>query len=105
MLENLKPSQKIQVTVKQLPRREDAQQTIARLMRQDQDIKVGLKRTQRNRERNTIVRSRGKRPWAMRMKRTLVARVEEGATWNMHYFPQLRNDLASVEQFLDIKPA
>lgn len=105
MLENLKPSQNIQLTVKSVPRREDAQQTIARLMRQDDDIKAGLRRTQRNRERNTIVRSRGKRPWAMRIKRTLVARVEEGATWNMHYFPQLQNDLASVQQYLEIKPA
>lgn len=41
----------------------------------------------------------------MPQKRTLVARVEEGATWTMPYFPQFRNDLASVSEFLDIKPA
>ena len=105
MLENLKPSQNIQLTVTSVPRREDAQQTIARLMRQDDDIKAGLRRTQRNRERNTVVRSRGKRPWPVRIKRTMVARVEEGATWKMPYYPQLQHDLASVAKYLDIKPA
>lgn len=103
MFDNLKPAQPITVTVKSVPRREDARQTIARLMRQDPEVKAGLKRTQEHRRRNTVVRSRGKRPWAVRMKRTLVARVEEGATWTMPFFPQFRNDLASVADFLEIQ--
>ncbi len=103
MFDNLKPAQPITVTVKSVPRREDARQTIARLMRLDPDVKSGLKRTQEHRRRETVVRSRGKRPWPVRMKRTLVARVEEGATWSMPFFPQVQNDLASVSEFLEIK--
>lgn len=102
MFDNLKPAQAITVTVKSVPAREDARQTIARLMRQDPEVKGSLKRTQEHRRRNTVVRSRGKRPWAVRMKRTLVARVEKGASWKMHFFPQLRDDLASVADHLEI---
>lgn len=102
MFDNLKPAQPITVTVKSVPNREDARQTIARLMRQDPEVKAGLKRTQEYRRRHTVVRSRGKRPWPMRMKRTLVARVEEGASWTMHFFPQLRDDLASVSDHIEI---
>lgn len=105
MLDSLKPAQNIQVTITKIPRRQDSRQTIARLMRLDMDLKNGLRRAQRHRRKVTIVRTRGGRPWAMRMKRTLVAKVEQGATWTMPYFPQLRSDLASVAEFLEIKPA
>lgn len=104
MLDTLKPSQTINVTVKRVPRREDARQTIERLMRQDPEIKAGLKRTQEHRRKTTVVRSRGKRPWPVRMKRTRVATLKEGATWSMPYYVQLRDDIASVQEFLEISP-
>lgn len=105
MLDSLKPAQLIHLTVTKTPRREDDEQTIARLMRLDPDIKAGLRRTQRHRGRATPTKIRGGRVWTKRMKRTMVARVEPGATWSMAYIPQIRNDLASVAEFLTIKSA
>ena len=105
MLDSLTPAQNIQVTITKMPRRQDSRQTIARLMRQDDGLKAGLRRAQEHRRKMAVVRIRGGRPFKMPQKRTLVARVEEGATWTMPYFPQFRNDLASVSEFLDIKPA
>lgn len=105
MLADLKPAQKISVTIKSVPRRQDARQTIERLMRQDDEIKAGLRRTQRHRRKVTVVSIRAGRPWSNRLRRTLVAKVEVGANWTMPYFPQLAKDLENVADYLDIKPA
>lgn len=105
MLENIKPAQTITVTIKAVPGRRDARQTIARLMRQDDEIKAGLRRTQAYRRKNMLIRTRAGRPWTVRKRRTLVAKVEKGASWTMPYFPQLVRDIESVAQFLEIRPA
>jgi hypothetical protein len=105
MLSDLKPAQKINVTIKSVPRRQDARQTIARLMRQDDEIKAALRRTQSHRRRVTVVKTRAGRPWSNRLRRTLIAKVEAGNSWTMPYFPHLANDLNSVADYLEIKSA
>ena len=102
-IDSIKPGQNLTVTVTTAPRREDDLQTIARLMRQDPAIKKRLKGAQKHRGKTLVVRSRGKRPWAVRRRVAKVARVEQGASWTMPWVATLNNDLRSVEKFLDIK--
>lgn len=104
-LDNIKPGQRITLTVTGAPRRQDECQTIARLMRQDPEIRRRLKGAQEHRMRNVVVRSRGKRPWVVREKASRYARAEKGASWSMIYIPQVAADLRSVSKFLDVKPA
>lgn len=102
-IDSIKAGQTLTVTVTTEPRREDDRQTIARLMRQDPAIKKRLKGAQKHRLANLVVRSRGKRPWAVRRRVAKVARVEQGAVWTMPWIPNLASDLRSVEKFLEIK--
>ncbi len=103
MVDNLKAGQNIEVTITDAPRREADRKTIARLMRLDPDIKRALTKAQHHRMKTLVVRSRGKRPWAVRQKSARIARVENGASWKMTYFPHVANDFRSVEKFLSIK--
>lgn len=104
-LETLKPGQNIQVTVTKAPRTEDAVGTIERLMRQDPNVKRGLRKTHRRRMQNLNVYIRGNRDWTSREKCSKLVRVEQGATWTMTYVPHLAPDMKSVERFLSVKPA
>lgn len=101
---DFKPGQTIKCTVKRVPRG-DARDTIARLMRFDPAIKRSLKKAQNHRMRTLIVRSRGKRPWAVRRKAARHAVPSDGATWTMTWFPHVRPDFESVEQYLAVEAA
>lgn len=105
MLENIKPGQTIRCTVTSNVQREDDAQTIVRLMRQDPDIKRRLKKSQEYRMRNLYVRSRGKRPWAVRQTSGKGAHAVKGATWTMTYIPQLANDFRAVSDYLSVEAA
>ena len=105
MLENISPGQTIRCTVTRDVNREDDAQTIVRLMRQDPDIKRRLKKAQEHRMRTLIVRSRGKRPWAVRKKASKGALATEGSSWTMTYIPQLQNDINAVSDYLKIESA
>ena len=105
MLENVKPGQTIRCTVTRDVNRDADVKTISRLMRQDPDIKRRLKQTQEHRMRNLVVRSRGRRPWAVRQKATKAVRAARGQSWEMTYIPQLRDDILAVERYLDVQPA
>jgi hypothetical protein len=105
MLENVKPGQTIRCTVTRDVHRDADAKTICRLMRQDPDVKRRLKQTQEHRMQNLVVRSRGKRPWAVREKATKAVRAAKGQTWEMTYIPHLRDDMLAVERYLDVNPA
>ena len=103
MVDKLKAGQQIEVTIKEAPRREADRKTIARLMRFDPDIKRALTKAQNHRMKTLVVRSRGRRPWAVRVKSARIARVETGASWKMTYFPHVAPEFRSVEKFLTVK--
>jgi hypothetical protein len=105
MLENVKPGQKITVSVTSRPHREDKVQTIERLMRQDISARRALARAQRTRRRETPTKTRGGRRWFIRQHPAKVVRVEPGASWEMTYIPHLADDFRSVEKHLEVKPA
>lgn len=102
-MSTMQPGQTLRCAVTKTPRREAERKTIARLMRQDPEIKGALKRAQERRMRNLVVRSRGKRPWEVRRPAARYAIVEPGATWTMRWIPQLQGDLASVSNFIEIE--
>ncbi len=102
-IDSIKPGQILTFTVTTEPRREDDKQTIARLMRQDPAIMKRLKGAQKHRAKTLVVRSRGKRPWAVRRRVAKVARVEQGAEWSMPWTPLLAGDLRSIEKFVEFK--
>lgn len=105
MLDAIKPGQMIKCTVTKEPKREDLKQTISRLMRNDDDVKRRLKGAQEHRMKTLIVRSRGKRPWAVRQKSARYALPVEGATWTMKYFPHAAGDFRAVEPFVKVESA
>jgi len=103
MVDQFQPAQPVNVTIARVPQREDARQTIRRLMRLDPDIKRALRQAQSHRRRTTRVRTRSGRPWRVRQSAAQVARVEQGASWTMPFYPQIVDDLRSVEPYLEIK--
>ena len=105
MFDKIKPGQTLKCTVVKEPKREDARQTVTRLMRQDPDIKRQLKKAQEHRMRTLVVRSRGKRPWEVRRKASKLAIPHEGATWTMTYVPHARPDFENVAEFVKVEAA
>ena len=101
----MKPGQTLQCTITKAPRNDAGRKTIARLMRQDPSIKKALKRAQTRRMNELVIRSRGRRPWAVRERAARYAIVEEGQSWTMRWIPQLQSDLDSVAGYLEIKDA
>jgi hypothetical protein len=97
------PGDTVVATVKRTIRNEDEEQTVTRLMRQDPDIKRRLKAGQETRMGRLHVRSRGKRPWAVREKAAKVAVPVEGTTFRTPWLPVLRKDWESVGHLLDVK--
>ena len=105
MFESIKPGQTIRCTVVKEPRLQDDQQTVARLMRRDPTIKRQLTRAQSHRRRTLVVRSRGKRPWAVRRRTAKYAIPSLGATWTMRYTPEVAPDFRSISTYLKVEPA
>ena len=100
----MKPGQNLVCTVEKLPRTDDQESTIARLMRKDPNNKRALRRAQRMRRQRMIVYNRGNRDWVSREKSAVVVRVSKGASWTMPYSLDLANDLAVVQPFIKVRP-
>ncbi|GAB4547924.1 MAG: hypothetical protein Tsb0013_08120 [Phycisphaerales bacterium] len=105
MFDGIAPGDTIRCTVTKEPKREDARQTVARLMRFDPEIKRALKSAQEHRMRTLWVRSRGKRPWAVRRKAARHAIPSEGATWTMPFVAHVMNDFQAVSDFVKVEKA
>lgn len=99
-VDSLKPGQMVRLAIVSTPAREAGVKTLERLMRQDPDIKRGLKRASEQRMQRLIVRNRGGRPWEKRELSSKIVRVEPGAEWSMMFIPQLAGDLRSVAAHL-----
>lgn len=98
-----KPGQSLVCTIEKLPRTEDQESTLARLMRKDPANKRALRRAQRMRRQRMVVYNRGNRDWYSREKSAHVVRVAKGQTWTMPYTLDLAGDLATVGAFVSIK--
>ncbi|MFG0257081.1 MAG: hypothetical protein ACF8GE_04180 [Phycisphaerales bacterium JB043] len=103
MSKSYSPGQRLEVTILRQPRAEADRKTIARLMRQDPTIKKSLRGAQKHRANTLVVRSRGKRPWAVRRRCARYANVAAGQTFSFVYTPQLASDIESVGRHLEIK--
>jgi hypothetical protein len=98
-----KPGQSLVCTISKLPRTEDQESTLARLMRKDPAAKRALRRAQRMRRQRMIVYNRGNRDWYSREKSAQVVRIAPGQSWTMPFTLDLAGDLATVEAFVTIK--
>ncbi|MFN0132470.1 MAG: hypothetical protein ACKVW3_08080 [Phycisphaerales bacterium] len=105
MLDKLKPGQTIRCTITKLPRAEAGVDTIHGLMRQQPDVKRGLRKAQRRRRQNMVVYNRGNRDWYKREVCSKLIHPRQGVSWTMTYSLHVRPELASVEGFLKIEPA
>ena len=105
MFDTLQAGDTITCTISKSPRRDDQAQTIARLMRLDPDVKRALKKGQEHRMRNLNVRTRGGRPWAVRVRPAKVAVPVQGAEFTVRWIPHVRADFESVADLLDVKKA
>jgi hypothetical protein len=98
-----KPGQSLVCTIEKLPRTEDQESTLARLMRKDPANKRALRRAQRMRRQRMIVYNRGNRDWYSREKSAHVVRVAKGQSWTMPFTLDLAGDLATVGAFVSVK--
>jgi hypothetical protein len=98
-----KAGQVLNCTVNEVPLRQDAADTIARLMRLDPAHKRALKTAQRMRAQREVMYNRGNRDWFKRERPAKVVRVATGANWTMPFSYDLARDLDSVKAFLTIK--
>ena len=100
---DFKPGQTIRCTIERVPANKRGKDTILRLMRQDDGIRRGLRRAQKQRARATRVYIRGGRNWIVRPRAGKIARVDKGESWTMDYTPLLSGDLRSVESYLSVE--
>jgi hypothetical protein len=98
-----KPGQHLVCTVTKVPLNENAQDTIARLMRLDPANKKALRRAQRMRRQRMVVYNRGNRDWYSREKTAKVVQVATGASFTLPFTLSLAGDLANVEKYLAVK--
>ena len=98
-----KPGQTLRCTIQKVPRTEDDQQTILRLMRKDPAVSKRLRRSQMMRRRHMIVYNRGNRDWYKRETVGKVASIASGAQWTFTYNHDLGRDMAVVKDYLKIE--
>lgn len=93
-------------TVKQVPQRTAQQKTIRRLMRMQPHIQRGLsKLSRRRRQKDNRPTIRAGVEWVIRVPTTKLTYVMPGEEFTIRITPQIFNDVKSVEQFLDARPA
>ena len=105
MTVSFKPGQTIRCTITRAPRSHGATTTIRRLMQQNHETRKRLRRSQKARRDQMDVYIRGGRRWHNRKRCGKSLEVSTGQSWDMTYVPHLASDLASVEEFLEIKGA
>lgn len=103
MSATFKPGQTLRCTIQQVPRTEDAQQTILRLMRKDPTIAKRLRRSQMMRRRHMVVYNRGNRDWYKRETVGKVANVIQGAQWSFAFNHDLGRDMEIVKNYLKVE--
>ncbi len=101
--DSFKPGQQVTCKIEKLPRTEDAEGTLLRLMRNDPDHKRALRRAQRMRMQRINIYNRGNRDWVSREEPAKVVRAIPGETWKMVFVPSMAKDLASVASYLSVK--
>jgi len=100
---SFKPGALVTCTIDKLPRTEDAEGTLLRLMRNDATHKKALRRAQRMRLQRINIYNRGNRDWVSREEPAKVVRAVPGETWSMLFVPGMAKDLASVAQYVTVK--
>lgn len=105
MFDSIKPGQTIKCTVIKEPLRDDARQTIARLMRQDPDVRGKLSGAQHRRKRDMRWTKRGGRPWPIRPRAARYANVRKDASWSMRYIPHVAPDFNSISEYIKVESA
>lgn len=104
-LTKFKAGQPVLCTVEKLPRTEDDESTIMRLMRRDPANRRALRRAQTVRRQRMNVYNRGNRDWVSREHPALVVRAIPGETWTMLFTMDAIVDLNAVERYISVKPA
>ncbi|MFZ4573993.1 MAG: hypothetical protein ACOYN0_06325 [Phycisphaerales bacterium] len=104
-LSKFSPGQQVTCTVDKLPRTEDAEVTILRLMRRDLDNRRALRRAQTVRRQRMVVYNRGNRDWVSREKPAQVVQALPGNSWTMYFTQDTIGDLNSVAGYISVKSA
>jgi hypothetical protein len=104
-LSKFKPGQQVVCTVEKLPRTEDAESTIMRLMRRDSGNRRALRRAQVVRKQRLNVYNRGNRMWTSREKPAQVVLALPGQSWTMYFTADSLGDLHAVSKYISIKSA
>jgi hypothetical protein len=103
MAATFKSGQTLRCTIERVPKTEDDQQTILRLMRKDPAVSKRLRRSQMMRRRHMIVYNRGNRDWYKRETVGKVATMKQGAQWSFTYNHDLGRDMDVVKGYLKIE--
>ena len=100
MAKELKPGQTVRVTINKNITREAARKTIERLFMKDKTLVAPL--NARSRNFKEIPKRRGGRIWTKRVNKIHLDLVK-GVTATVKATPQAVKDLASVEDFVEVK--
>ena len=105
MFEGINPGETINCEIIKRPDRPSDRHTLARLMRQDVEIRRKLKKAQERRRKHTPTKIRGGRVWVQRTSPARYAVPNQGATWTMSYAPLLDRDFAAVKDYVKVSKA
>lgn len=105
MFDSLKPGSPVSITITSAPRSEGQKKTLSRLMKMSADNRRSMAAGQETRRRTTPIAARGGRGWAVRPTIAKLVEPKPSATWTLTWRPQLAADLASVQEFISVKPA
>ena len=100
MAKELKPGQTVRVTINKNITRESARKTIERLFMKDKTLVAPL--NARSRNFKEIPKRRGGRIWTKRVNKIHLNLVK-GISATVKATPQAVKDLASVEDFVEVK--
>ena len=99
----VKPGQWVSVTVKSQPGTLGGRKTLVRLFEQDPTVRK--ERARRLKTRPIEPSRRGGRLWNNKPAKLQAVSTERGATYRVFASVSALRDLASVEEYVDVKPA
>ncbi|MFP4143577.1 MAG: hypothetical protein ACOCTI_07010 [Phycisphaeraceae bacterium] len=102
---DINPGDKINVKIVKRPTNQAALKTVQRLLARDPEMAAEIERERKVRKRNTEIRSRGGRPWAVRLVKHHPVQGEVGEQGTMRATVDVLRDLPSVERFVEVTPA
>lgn len=104
-MSDIKPGSQITVTVTKQPTNAAGRKTVVRLLSKDENVKLENNRLKKARENHFRQTRRGGRFWDVNVVKQHPVKGLEGETGTITATLDVIQDLASVQRFVEVKPA